>query len=99
MPTRRSPEANKRRYTIGKGRKILLNFSFNDHVRAETVHTLPTDLIVRDQLQKTFPDIPEETFQTEVLNHIFGEILFSPHPIDISCHGDLSNLTPLTQDP
>ena len=78
MPCR-SPQAQKRKYNKYAGKSILLQFSFNDHTRAETVHTVPTEKIVLDKLQKEYPEIPDGTFQSEVLNHVFGEVLNSPY--------------------
>lgn len=94
MPCR-SPQSQKRKYETYKGKRILLQYSFNDHTRAEVVHTVPTEEIVRGKLEKEFPEVPDKVFQTEVLNHAFGEILFSNHKVDLSCHGDISNLTPI----
>jgi hypothetical protein len=54
---------------------LFLKHSFHDRLLAETVHTRETEKIVSDVLAREYPTVPEVVFQSQVLNHIYGEVL------------------------
>ena len=74
----RSREKLKESYDWDKANNLFLRFSFHDKLRAEIVHTKDTEAIVSDVLGKEFPKVTEDTFQIEVLNHVYGEVLAGP---------------------
>jgi hypothetical protein len=39
------------------------------------VHTRETEKIVSDVLAREYPCVPEAVFQSQVLNHVYGEVL------------------------
>jgi hypothetical protein len=53
---------------------LFLKYSFHDRLLAETVHTCETEKIA-DVLAKEYSSVPEAVFQSQVLNHVYGEVL------------------------
>jgi hypothetical protein len=75
MGNLRSPEKNQKRYSRRQANDLLLNYSFHDKLRKEIVNTKETEKIVSDTLEKEYPGVPEGIFRSQVLNHIYGEVL------------------------
>lgn len=71
----KSQEARKKRFSRYHANNIFLKHSFNDRLHAEIVHTTESEVIVRDLLKKEFPDTSDAVFQSNVLNHEYGEVL------------------------
>jgi hypothetical protein len=75
MGNLRSPEKRQKRYNRRDANNLFLKYSFHDRLLAETVHTVETEKIVSDVLAREYPSIPEPVFQSQVLNHVYGEVL------------------------
>ena len=75
MGNLRSPEKKQKRYNRRGANNLFLKYSYHDRLRAETVHTVETEKIVSDVLAKEYPNVPEAVFQSQVLNHDYGEVL------------------------
>ncbi len=75
MGNLRSPEKKKKRYRRRDANNLFLKYSFHDRLLAETVHTVETEKIVSDVLSKEYPNVPAVVFQSQVLNHDYGEVL------------------------
>jgi hypothetical protein len=75
MGNLRSPEKRQKRYNQHDANDLFLKYSYHDRLRAETVHTTETEKIVSEVLSKEYPNVPEAVFQSQVLNHIYGEVL------------------------
>ena len=75
MANLRSPEKRQKRYNRRDANNLFLKYSFHDRLRAETVHTTETEKIVSDVLAREYPFVPEVVFQSQVLNHVYGEVL------------------------
>ena len=75
MGNLRSPEKRQKRYNRRDAHNLFLKYSFHDRLLAETVHTVETEKIVSDVLAKEYPSVPEAVFQSQVLNHVYGEVL------------------------
>ena len=71
----RSPEKRQKRYNRRDANNLFIKYSFHDRLRAETVHTVETEKIVSDVLARAYPSVPEAVFQSQVLNHVYGEVL------------------------
>jgi hypothetical protein len=71
----RSPEKKQKRYSRHNANNLFLKYSFHDRLLAETVHTRETEKIVSDVLAREYPSVPEAVFQSQVLNHVYGEVL------------------------
>ena len=71
----RNPEKRQKRYRRRDANNLFLKYSFHDRLRAETVHTVETERIVSDVLAREYPCVPEVVFQSQVLNHVYGEVL------------------------
>jgi len=74
----RSREKLKKRYDWDKANNMFLKFSFHDRLRAEIVHTKDTEELVFDVLARELPKVTVDTFQIEVLKHVYGEVLAGP---------------------
>ena len=75
MGNLRSPEKRQKRYNKRDANNLFLKYSFHDRLLAETVHTVETEKIVAEILAKEYPYVPEAVFQSQVLNHVYGEVL------------------------
>jgi len=75
MGNLRSLEKKQKRYSRRRANDLLLNYSFHDKLRKEIVNTKETEKIVSDALEKEYPCVPEGVFQSQVLNHVYGEVL------------------------
>ena len=75
MGNLRSPEKKQKRYRRHDANNLFLKYSFHDRILAETVHTRETEKIVREALRREYPLVPEAVFQSQVLNHVYGEVL------------------------
>jgi hypothetical protein len=75
MGNLRSSEKKQKRYNRRDANSLLLKYSFHDRLLAETVHTRETEKIVAEALAKTYPSVSEVVFQSQVLNHVYGEVL------------------------
>ena len=75
MGNLRSLEKKQKRYSRRHANDLLLNYSFHDKLRKEIVNTKETEKIVSDALEKEYPGVPEGVFQSQVLNHVYGEVL------------------------
>ena len=75
MGNLRSPEKKQKRYRRRDANNLLLKYSFHDRLLAETVHTVETEKIVSEVLAREYPSVPEVVFQSQVLNHVYGEVL------------------------
>ena len=75
MANLRSPEKLQKRYNRRDANNLFLKYSFHDRLLAETVHTVETEKIVSDVLAREYPSVPEAVFQSQVLNHVYGEVL------------------------
>ena len=75
MGNLRSPEKQQKRYRRRDANNLFLKYSYQDRLLAETVHTRETEKIVSDVLSKEYPNVPEAVFQSQVLNHDYGEVL------------------------
>jgi hypothetical protein len=75
MGNLRSPEKKQKRYRRRDANNLFLKYSYHDRLLAETVHTRETEKIVSDVLSKEYPNVPEVVFQSQVLNHDYGEVL------------------------
>jgi len=75
MGNLRSPGKKQKRYRRRDANNLFLKYSFHDRLLAETVHTVETEKIVSDVLSKEYPTVPEVVFQSQVLNHDYGEVL------------------------
>jgi hypothetical protein len=71
----KSVEAREKRFSRSLANSIFLQHSLNDRLHAEIVHTVASEQIVRELLAKEFSSTSEATFQSEVLNHVYGEVL------------------------
>ena len=69
-------EAKRRvRFNRKHANDLFLKFSLHDKLLAETVHTVDTEKIVAEKLAERFPDTSEVVFQSQILNHEYGEVL------------------------
>ena len=75
MGNLRSPEKQQKRYNRRDANNLFLKYSYHDRLRAETVHTTETEKIVSKVLAEEYPNVPEVVFQSQVLNHDYGEVL------------------------
>jgi hypothetical protein len=75
MGNLRSPEKKQKRFNRRDANNLFLKYSFHDRLRAETVHTVETEKIVSEVLAREYPSVPEAVFQSQVLNHVYGEVL------------------------
>ena len=75
MGNLRSPEKRQKRYRRQDANNLFLKYSYHDRLLAETVHTRETEKIVSEVLAREYPSVPEAVFQSQVLNHIYGEVL------------------------
>ena len=75
MGNLRSPEKRQKRYNWRDANNLFLKYSFHDRLLAETVHTRETEKIVSEVLAKEYPFVSEAVFQSQVLNHVYGEVL------------------------
>jgi hypothetical protein len=75
MGNLRSTEKRQKRYNRRDANNLFLKYSFHDRLRAETVHTTETEKIVSKVLAEEYPSVPEAVFQSQVLNHVYGEVL------------------------
>ena len=75
MGNLRSPEKRQKRYRRQDANNLFLKYSYHDRLLAETVHTRETEKIVSEILAREYPTVPEAVFQSQVLNHIYGEVL------------------------
>ena len=75
MGNLRSPEKRQKRYNRRDANNLFIKYSFHDWLRAETVHTVETEKIVSEVLKREYPNVPEAIFQSQVLNHDYGEVL------------------------
>ena len=75
MGNLRSPEKKQKRYNRRDANNLFLKYSFHDRLLAETVHTAETEKIVSEVLTNEYPCVPEAVFQSQVLNHVYGEVL------------------------
>ena len=75
MGNLRSPEKKQKRYCRRDANNLFLKYSYHDRILAETVHTVETERIVSDVLAREYPSVPEVVFQSQVLNHVYGEVL------------------------
>jgi hypothetical protein len=75
MGNLRNPEKRQKRYRRRDANNLFLKYSFHDRLLAETVHTRETEKIVSDVLSREYPSVPEAVFQSQVLNHVYGEVL------------------------
>ena len=89
MGSLRSPEKQQKRYSRRDANNLFLKYSFHDRILAETVHTVETEKIVSDILAKEYPSVPEAVFQSQVLNHVYGEVLLQEKR---GIAGDISTL-------
>ena len=74
----RSSEKKENRYNRWYANGLLLKYSFHDRIRAETVHTRESEKIVAQTLANQYPSVSEVVFQSQVLNHDYGEVLAGP---------------------
>ena len=75
MGNLRSPEKRQKRYNRRDANNLFLKYSYHDRLRAETVNTTETEKIVSKVLAEEYPNVPEVVFQSQVLNHVYGEVL------------------------
>jgi hypothetical protein len=75
MGNLRSPEKKQKHYRRRDANNLFLKYSYHDRLLAETVHTRETEKIVSDVLAREYPTVPEVVFQSQVLNHVYGEVL------------------------
>jgi hypothetical protein len=75
MGNLRSPEKKQKRHSRRDANNLFLKYSYHDRLIAETVHTVETEKIVSEVLAKEYPFVPEVIFQSQVLNHVYGEVL------------------------
>ena len=75
MGNLRSPENKQKRYSRRDANNLFLKYSYHDRLLAETVHTVETEKIVSVVLAREYPFVPEVVFQSQVLNHVYGEVL------------------------
>ena len=75
MGNLRSQEKKQKRYSRRDANNLFLKYSFHDRLLAETVHTRETEKIVSEVLAREYPSVPEAVFQSQVLNHVYGEVL------------------------
>ena len=75
MGNLRSPEKKQKRYRRHDANNLFLKYSYHDRLLAETVHTVETEKIVSDVLAREYPSVPEAVFQSQILNHVYGEVL------------------------
>jgi hypothetical protein len=75
MGNLRSTEKRQKRYNRRDANNLFLKYSYHDRLRAETVHTTETEKIVSKVLAEEYPGVPEAVFQSQVLNHDYGEVL------------------------
>jgi hypothetical protein len=75
MGNLRSQEKKQKRYRRRDANNLFLKYSFHDRFLAETVHTVETEKIVSEILAREYPSVPEAVFQSQVLNHVYGEVL------------------------
>jgi len=75
MGNLRSPEKKRKRYSRRDANNLFLKYSYHDRLLAETVHTRETEKIVSEVLAREYPSVPEAVFQSQVLNHVYGEVL------------------------
>jgi hypothetical protein len=75
MGNLRSPEKRQKRYNRRDANNLFLKYSFHDKLLAETVHTIETEKIVSKVLEDEYPGVPTVVFQSQVLNHVYGEVL------------------------
>ena len=75
MGNLRSQEKKQKRYSRQDANNLFLKYSFHDRLLAETVHTVETEKIVSEVLAREYPSVPEVVFQSQVLNHVYGEVL------------------------
>jgi len=75
MGNLRSSEKKQKRYSKRDANNLFLKYSFHDRLLAETVHTVETEKIVSEVLAREYPSVPEVVFQSQVLNHVYGEVL------------------------
>jgi hypothetical protein len=75
MGNLRSKEKKQKRYNRRDANSLLIKYSFHDRLRAETVHTTKTEKIVSKVLAIQYPSVSEAVFQSQVLNHVYGEVL------------------------
>ncbi len=71
----RSEEKRRVRFNRKHANDLFLKFSLHDKLLAETVHTVDTEKIVAEKLSERFPDTSEVVFQSQILNHEYGEVL------------------------
>jgi hypothetical protein len=71
----RSEEKRRVRFNRKHANDLFLKFSLHDKLLAETVHTVDTEKIVAEKLAERFPDTSEVVFQSQILNHEYGEVL------------------------
>jgi hypothetical protein len=64
-----------KRYRRRDANNLFLKYSYHDRLLAETVHTVETEKIVSEVLAREYPNVPEAVFQSQVLNHDYGEVL------------------------
>jgi hypothetical protein len=75
MGNLRSPEKKQKRYRRRDTNNLFLKHSFHDRLLAEIVHTRETEKIVSDVLAREYPSVPEAVLQSQILNHVYGEVL------------------------
>ena len=75
MENLRSPEKKQKRYHGRDANNLFLKYIFHDRLRAETVHKTETEKIVSEILRREYPSVPEAVFQSQVLDHVYGEVL------------------------
>jgi len=75
MGNLRSSDKKQKRYHRRDANDLFIKYSYHDRLLAETVHTVETEKIVSDILAKEYPKVPEAVFQSQVLNHDYGEVL------------------------
>ena len=75
MGNLRSTEKKQKRFNRRDANNLFLKYSFHDRLLAETVHTRETEKIVSEVLARKYPNVPEAVFQSQVLNHDYGEVL------------------------
>jgi hypothetical protein len=62
--------------TVGVMQIVLfLKYSFYDRLLAETVNTVEAERIVSEVLARAYTFVSEAVFQSQVLNHVYGEVL------------------------
>ena len=75
MGNLRSPEKKQKRYRRRDANNLFLKYSYHNRLLAETLHTRETEKIVSDVLRREYPFVPDAVFQSQVLNHVYGEVL------------------------